>query len=258
MAVNSNETIADLKKDIQVEKLAEKALNGHLNDLQKWVTSNANHTEKELKLNIAWTKAEYALAAQMAIGKVKAELKRKQAEKEAARKIRAEMKKLTAFIMKAPSDTVWIAQRDEIRKLQAEFRDRLDDKNLTQKERKEVQKEYNKKLNDLAGKFTPEQLTEARANAVMKRTANTVSEAQGIIAELKDKPLENKTFGITATLSNKKIGKLGSGKATSQSISPELHAMAVANIDNLFENAQLHTTHTDNKNNTEIDQVHPK
>ncbi|GHT49584.1 hypothetical protein FACS1894102_4430 [Spirochaetia bacterium] len=58
----------------------------------------------------------------MKIGKLKAELKRKQTEKEAARKIREEMKKLKTFIMKAPADTIWIDQRDEIRKLQAELK----------------------------------------------------------------------------------------------------------------------------------------
>jgi hypothetical protein len=83
----------------------------------------------------------------------------------------------------------------------------------------------------------------------MPRNAKSVSEAQKLIRPLVNKLLKNENLGITGTLSNKSIDKMGSEKATQKSISPRLHAMAVANVDVLFENAATKITHDDYKGN---------
>ena len=91
---------------------------------------------------------------------------------------------------------------------------------------------------------------------IMPRKASSVSEAQKLIEPLVDKPITNTKLGITATISNKIVGKLGSSVATKKSISPRLHAKAVANIDILFQNAEFDVTHQDTKRRPEVAQVH--
>lgn len=91
---------------------------------------------------------------------------------------------------------------------------------------------------------------------IVFRRVNTVSEAQNLIRPLVGKPITNVKLGITAMLSNKSIKKLGSDKATKKSVSPRLHAMAVANVDVLFENAEIKVTHNDYKRNRREIQIH--
>jgi hypothetical protein len=94
------------------------------------------------------------------------------------------------------------------------------------------------------------------ANAVMPRSAKTVSEAQELIKPLVGKPITNKKLGITGTISGKSLGKLGSESATNKSVSPALHAKAVANIDVLFENAEFDVIHKDYKNDRNVENIH--
>jgi hypothetical protein len=94
------------------------------------------------------------------------------------------------------------------------------------------------------------------AKTIMPRAAKSVSEAQEIIGHLVNKPIVNSKLGITGTISNNSIGKLGSESATKKSVSPELHAKAVANIDILFQNAEFDITHRDKKGTYEIEQIH--
>jgi hypothetical protein len=99
-------------------------------------------------------------------------------------------------------------------------------------------------------------ITNVTNKSIPERIVKTVSEAQIAIKPLIGKPITNKVFGITATISGKTIGKLGSDVATKQSVNPRLHALAVANIDKLFENAELHTTEADRKERSDINQFH--
>jgi hypothetical protein len=94
------------------------------------------------------------------------------------------------------------------------------------------------------------------SNAVMPRSAKSVSEAQELIRPLINKPIVNKKLGITATISGKSISKLGSQIATGQSVSAELHAKAVANIDILFQNAEFDVTHPDYKGDRNVEKIH--
>jgi hypothetical protein len=49
---------------------------------------------------------------------------------------------------------------------------------------------------------------------------------------------------------------MGSEKATKKSVNPLVHAQAAANIDHFFENAPIHITHKDNRNDPNIKQIH--
>jgi hypothetical protein len=109
------------------------------------------------------------------------------------------------------------------------------------------------------GEQRENETSEARriaANAVMPRSAKTVSEAQELIRPLVGKPITNSKLGITATISGNSLGKLGSQSATDKSVSPALHAKAIANIDVLFQNAEFDVTHKDEKNRDGIEQIH--
>jgi len=94
------------------------------------------------------------------------------------------------------------------------------------------------------------------AKTIMPREASSISEAQKLIEHLVGKPITNIKFGITATISKKNIGKYGSEEAAKKSISPRLHAKAVANIDYLFEIAEIDVTQSDSKHRVEVQQVH--
>jgi hypothetical protein len=90
------------------------------------------------------------------------------------------------------------------------------------------------------------------------RQAGTISEAQEIIRGLikTNNSFTNKPTGITAFVSNNAISKLGFLKEAERVYSPAVHARAVANIDRLFENAQIHTAHKDKRGDTNIKQIH--
>jgi hypothetical protein len=68
--------------------------------------------------------------------------------------------------------------------------------------------------------------------------------------------ITNDKLGITAMLYKDSVKKMGSSVATQKSISPKLHAKAVANVDILYKNAMFETTHPDRKGRPEIEQVH--
>ncbi len=88
------------------------------------------------------------------------------------------------------------------------------------------------------------------------REASSIAEAFKVVEMLYDKSLYNKLFDITASISRSKAEKLISGKAIKKSISAKLHTMAIANIDWLFENAEIDITHPDTKGTKEIERVH--
>jgi hypothetical protein len=112
---------------------------------------------------------------------------------------------------------------------------------------------------EAAEKETDTNPTDAKriaANAIMPRNAKSISEAQDLIRPLIGKPITNGKLGMTGTISGKSIDKLGSQEATQQSVSPALHAKAVANIDVLFKNAEFEVAHPDTKGRKEVEKVH--
>ncbi|MDR1470099.1 MAG: hypothetical protein LBT00_12495 [Spirochaetaceae bacterium] len=94
--------------------------------------------------------------------------------------------------------------------------------------------------------------------AVMPQKVNTISEAEAVVKKLIEtkKVFTNAATNISAIISKRSIGKMGSEKATKKSVNPIVHAQTVANIDHLFENAPIHITHKDKRNDPNIKQIH--
>lgn len=74
--------------------------------------------------------------------------------------------------------------------------------------------------------------------------------------EFINKPLVNRETGMEATVSNSSLGKLLSKSARDDSISPQAHAAAVANIDKLFAAAIPRESRPDRDGSTDIAQIH--
>jgi hypothetical protein len=96
----------------------------------------------------------------------------------------------------------------------------------------------------------------SHAKTIMPRSAKSVSEAQELIRPMIGKLLINNKLKITATISGNSLGKLGSQSATDKSISPALHAKAIANVDVLFQNAAFDVAHKDESGREGIEQIH--
>ncbi|GHV56032.1 hypothetical protein FACS1894216_19530 [Synergistales bacterium] len=99
---------------------------------------------------------------------------------------------------------------------------------------------------------------QAARNAQVSRTASSVSEAANILREngIVNKPLTNNKLGITASVSGVSLKEMQSEQATRKSVSPRLHALALANLDSLFENAVFDVTHADRHERREVKQIH--
>ncbi|MDR0645816.1 MAG: hypothetical protein LBG46_02215 [Elusimicrobiota bacterium] len=95
-----------------------------------------------------------------------------------------------------------------------------------------------------------------RRKAKMPRTAKTTSEAESIAKAQANKNPHNELLNITGNISNAGIDKMNSASAVKKSISPELHAQALANIDVLFENALFDIIHADKNENPAIKNIH--
>jgi hypothetical protein len=95
-----------------------------------------------------------------------------------------------------------------------------------------------------------------REKFIMPRKAQSVTDALELIKPLVNVPITNDKLGITACITGRSKKKMGSEKATRKSVSPELHAMAVANIDVLYKNAEFEIIHPDYKNNSWVKQIH--
>ena len=89
-------------------------------------------------------------------------------------------------------------------------------------------------------------------NSVMPRSAKTVTEAAQLLKDLGiiGKELRNKF--ITGSVSANSLRKMQSASATEKSISPTLHAKALANVDVLFERALAKEEHADAKGNPNV------
>jgi hypothetical protein len=92
--------------------------------------------------------------------------------------------------------------------------------------------------------------------ATMERAASTIKQAIKEAGAFVGKPLENLHTGLKATVSLTNLGKMTSGKAVAKSVSTEDHALAVANADKLFENAELDHSHPDKHGELTIAAIH--
>lgn len=79
-------------------------------------------------------------------------------------------------------------------------------------------------------------LEEVREMAAMMRKVRSYDEARSSLRELTNRHLTSKS-GLEATISNKSVDKILSGKAIGKSASKEAHFLAVANLERLFSNA---------------------
>ena len=75
------------------------------------------------------------------------------------------------------------------------------------------------------------------SHAVMPREVSTFDEARLQVKGFQGQPLRNERSGITATVSRNSLDKMLSSSAASKSTSAADHALAVANLDHLFKNA---------------------
>ncbi|MBQ7652685.1 MAG: hypothetical protein IJS15_17135, partial [Victivallales bacterium] len=90
------------------------------------------------------------------------------------------------------------------------------------------------------------------------RKANSVSQAVEVVksAGILNRDLENIRLRMTAQVSGGGLSKMESEKATKQSVSPRLHALAIANVDKLFESASMIYSHPDTHGRKEVTQTH--
>lgn len=102
----------------------------------------------------------------------------------------------------------------------------------------------NSRNDDVIAAFTPE------------RSALTLAEAKDKAREFVGKPLVNDATRLTATVSNANLAKMTSQSAVGKSTSPQDHAMAIANVDSLFESALLDHSHDDAKGEPTIKAIH--
>ena len=98
---------------------------------------------------------------------------------------------------------------------------------------------------------------ETVAKATMPRNATSLAEAKEIArAEISPKVIHNDATGLDATVSRNALDKMTSGSAVDKSFSVQAHALAVANLDHLFQNAEPIDIHPDSKGGYNIRTVH--
>lgn len=99
------------------------------------------------------------------------------------------------------------------------------------------------------------------AEAVIRRAtpgrqAQTLEQARSAAVEFVGESLVNVRTRLEAVVSNGTLGKMTSQKAVAKSTSPEDHALAVANIDQLFRHALLDRSHPDKHGEPTIAAIH--
>lgn len=90
--------------------------------------------------------------------------------------------------------------------------------------------------------------------AVMPRKAFSLREARAAAKDFQGRPLTNRK--MTATVSRNSLDKMLSQSAVGKSTSVADHALAVANLDHLFENATYGWSKPDRDSNPNIKAVH--
>ena len=97
---------------------------------------------------------------------------------------------------------------------------------------------------------------ESVARLILPRNAENLNEAEEAARSMVGKELTNDLLGISAVLSNTNIGKMVSASATRKSVNARVHALAVANVDQLFFRATAEYTHKDRNDDKNIKQIH--
>jgi len=97
---------------------------------------------------------------------------------------------------------------------------------------------------------------DARRLVGSMRYARGSTMARSAAAEFLNKPLHNRETGIVATVSGSSLGKMLSRSAVDQSISPQAHMQAVANLDRLFPVAIPRLTRSDRNNDPTVKALH--
>ncbi|WP_275272283.1 LPD1 domain-containing protein [Limnobacter sp. P1] len=85
------------------------------------------------------------------------------------------------------------------------------------------------------------------ASARMPRAASGLEQAKETAKTFVGKPIVNRSTDLVGMVSNNNLSKMASQKAGDKSASMLDHALAIANLDKLFENAVLDHSHADNK-----------
>jgi len=96
----------------------------------------------------------------------------------------------------------------------------------------------------------------AIAGAVPPRSASTFDEAREQAQAFQGKPLTNDATGIVAQAGRNALDKMLSGKAVGKSESPAAHALAVANLDHLYQRAMLGWSKPDAEGNPNVKAIH--
>jgi hypothetical protein len=91
--------------------------------------------------------------------------------------------------------------------------------------------------------------------AAMPRQAATFAEARTLADRFKGEPLENRS-GLVAVVSRNNLDKMLSESAVAKSTSAAEHALAVANLDHLFQNATYGWKKQDRDDNESIAGIH--
>jgi len=92
--------------------------------------------------------------------------------------------------------------------------------------------------------------------ATVPRSAKTLAEARAIVRAFPDRDFVNSSTGLRATISLTNLTKMVSESAVRKSVSPAVHAQAVANVDVLFERALHEGAYPDRHNDPNIAAIH--
>src|SRR3546814_462198 len=103
-------------------------------------------------------------------------------------------------------------------------------------------------------------VAEARSGLLQEaqpvRHAQTFDQARGEAKQFQGKALVNRQMGMSAIVSRNSLDKMLSAKAVAKSESPAAHALAVANLDDLFARALHGWSKPDDKSDPNIVAIH--
>ena len=92
--------------------------------------------------------------------------------------------------------------------------------------------------------------------APVSRPAANFTDARKAAKDFQGKDLTNKSTGMVAVVSRASLDKMLNGKAVAKSETPATHALAVANLDSLFENSILGWSKPDQNADTNLAAIH--
>ncbi|MFZ4775130.1 MAG: hypothetical protein ACOYM3_07200 [Terrimicrobiaceae bacterium] len=101
-----------------------------------------------------------------------------------------------------------------------------------------------------------ENVSDEVGKAIPVRKATTLNDARKEALSFAGNPVTNADDGLTATVSGNTIGKMLNDSSVGKSVSPEIHALAVANVDQLFENGIRGFSGPDEHGDNNISSVH--